>query len=293
MTFVSCHRPFCRTDIAGCAAVARLLLTPAVDARARAQAAQAVATGRAHPTAPNPTAPNPTAPKPAASAAAPAVAAPAMRAAVDQANPPQPEEPHRQGDRQGQSRSRNRPATFSAACHACRRRAAPDRWARCRMSRASSPPGEPVVIIAFGSSSTQGYGSTSPEFTYPNRLAGAAAPAISDRRHHRHQSRPGRRRCARNDEAAADRSDRHEAGSGDLAGRHQRRAAQPRSRRDRASWWRTASARIQAAGADVVLVDPQYSPRVTEHRGKRQPDGAAARQGRRSFVMSASSRASR
>src|SRR5499426_2098659 len=31
--------------------------------------------------------------------------------------------------------------------------------------------GQPVTIIAFGSSSTQGFGSTSPEFTYPNRLA--------------------------------------------------------------------------------------------------------------------------
>src|ERR1700694_2584604 len=31
--------------------------------------------------------------------------------------------------------------------------------------------GEPVVIVAFGSSSTTGFGSTSPEFTYPNRLA--------------------------------------------------------------------------------------------------------------------------
>ena len=31
--------------------------------------------------------------------------------------------------------------------------------------------GEPVLIVAFGSSSTAGYGSTAPEFTYPNRLA--------------------------------------------------------------------------------------------------------------------------
>ena len=30
---------------------------------------------------------------------------------------------------------------------------------------------QPVVIVAFGSSSTQGHGSTSPEFNYPNRLA--------------------------------------------------------------------------------------------------------------------------
>jgi hypothetical protein len=31
--------------------------------------------------------------------------------------------------------------------------------------------GEPVVIVAFGSSSTVGYGTSSPEFTYPTRLA--------------------------------------------------------------------------------------------------------------------------
>jgi lysophospholipase L1-like esterase len=31
--------------------------------------------------------------------------------------------------------------------------------------------GKPVVIVAFGSSSTQGYGSSSPAFNYPNRLA--------------------------------------------------------------------------------------------------------------------------
>ncbi len=31
--------------------------------------------------------------------------------------------------------------------------------------------GQPVVIVAFGSSSTQGWGSSAPEFTYPNRLA--------------------------------------------------------------------------------------------------------------------------
>ena len=30
--------------------------------------------------------------------------------------------------------------------------------------------GQPVVIVAFGSSSTQGHGASSPEFYYPNRL---------------------------------------------------------------------------------------------------------------------------
>src|SRR6201995_520545 len=36
--------------------------------------------------------------------------------------------------------------------------------------------GQPVVIIAFGSSSTQGYGTSSPEFAYPNRLGGRFGP---------------------------------------------------------------------------------------------------------------------
>src|SRR6185436_18372518 len=31
--------------------------------------------------------------------------------------------------------------------------------------------GEPVLIIAFGSSSTAGFGASSPDFNYPNRLA--------------------------------------------------------------------------------------------------------------------------
>src|SRR3954464_2820251 len=31
--------------------------------------------------------------------------------------------------------------------------------------------GQPVVIVAFGSSSTAGYGASSPDFNYPNRLA--------------------------------------------------------------------------------------------------------------------------
>ena len=60
----------------------------------------------------------------------------------------------------------------------------------------------------------------------------AIAPAISGRLHLRRQCRQGRRGCAGNDEAAADGRHRPASGSGDLAGRHQRRAAQPRSGRD-------------------------------------------------------------
>ena len=50
--------------------------------------------------------------------------------------------------------------------------------------------GKPVTIIAFGSSSTQGFGSTEPEFTYPNRLAAQLRRQYPVRRHHRDQRRP-------------------------------------------------------------------------------------------------------
>ena len=56
--------------------------------------------------------------------------------------------------------------------------------------------GQPVMIIAFGSSSTQGFGATSPEYTYPNRLAAQLNRTLSGRRHHRAQPRQGRRGCA-------------------------------------------------------------------------------------------------
>jgi lysophospholipase L1-like esterase len=123
--------------------------------------------------------------------------------------------------------------------------------------------GAPVTIIAFGSSSTQGWGSTSPEFTYPNRLAAQL--------HRRYPS--------------ADITVINRGKGGDDAPEMIKRLqgevidAHP----DLVIWQvgtnavlrdldpvETAKvvsdgvARIQAAGADLVLVDPQYSPRVTE-----------------------------
>lgn len=38
--------------------------------------------------------------------------------------------------------------------------------------------GKPVVIVAFGSSSTAGFGASSPNFNYPNRLAASFAGTI-------------------------------------------------------------------------------------------------------------------
>jgi lysophospholipase L1-like esterase len=121
--------------------------------------------------------------------------------------------------------------------------------------------GKPVLIIAFGSSSTQGYGSTSPEFTYPSRLAAQL------RRHY-----PG-----------ADITVLNRGKGGEDAPEMMKRLqtevidAKP----DMVIWQVGTNAvlrnldpaetakivedgvgRIQAAGADLVLVDPQYSPAV-------------------------------
>lgn len=124
--------------------------------------------------------------------------------------------------------------------------------------------GQPVVIVAFGSSSTAGYGASSPDFNYPNRLAaqlrrqyptanitvinagvgGEDAPEMMKR-------------------LQKEVIDVHpdlviwQVGTNAVL-----RNLDPG---DTAKIVEDGITRIQAAGdADVVLVDPQYSPRVTE-----------------------------
>ena len=124
--------------------------------------------------------------------------------------------------------------------------------------------GEPVVIVAFGSSSTQGYGTSSPEFTYPNRLAAQL-----------HRKYP-----------TADITVVNRGRGGETASEMMKRLQTEVTdiKPDLVIWQVGTNAvlrnidpdavaqtvqdgvgRIQAAGADVVLVDLQYSPRVTEH----------------------------
>lgn len=121
--------------------------------------------------------------------------------------------------------------------------------------------GKPVVIVAFGSSSTQGYGSSSPDFTYPNRLAAQL-----------HRQYPGAEITVLNrgvgGEDAPEMMKRLETAVIDV-------------KPDMVIWQVGTNAvlrnldpietqkqidegiaRIQAAGSDVVLVDPQYSPQV-------------------------------
>ena len=121
--------------------------------------------------------------------------------------------------------------------------------------------GQPVKIIAFGSSSTQGYGSSAPEFTYPNRLAAQLKRQYP----------------------SADITVINAGVGGEDAPEMMKRlqTAVIDQHPDLVIWQvgtnavlrdldpeQTATlvadgvARIQAASSDVVLVDPQYSPQV-------------------------------
>jgi lysophospholipase L1-like esterase len=123
--------------------------------------------------------------------------------------------------------------------------------------------GRPVVIVAFGSSSTQGYGSSAPEFAYPNRLATQL----------------------RRQYPSADISVVNRGVGGEDAPEMMKRLQSVIDLHPDLVIWQVGTnavlrnldpdetarmvedgvALIQAAGSDVVLVDPQYSPRVTEH----------------------------
>jgi lysophospholipase L1-like esterase len=123
--------------------------------------------------------------------------------------------------------------------------------------------GQPVEIIAFGSSSTAGYGTSSPEFTYPNRLAAQL------------------RRQYPNVEITVVNRGKGGEDAADMMKRLQTEVIDMKP--DMVIWQVGTNAvlrnedpaataklvedgimRIQAAGADLVLVDPQYSPRVNE-----------------------------
>src|SRR5579871_433060 len=123
--------------------------------------------------------------------------------------------------------------------------------------------GEPVVIIAFGSSSTVGTGASGPEFTYPSRLAAQL------KRHYPTASITVINAGVGGEDAPEMMKrlqtaviDKHpdlviwQVGTNAVL-----RDLDPG---ETGKLVEDGVARIQAAGSDVVLVDPQYSPRITE-----------------------------
>ena len=124
--------------------------------------------------------------------------------------------------------------------------------------------GEPVLIIAFGSSSTNGHGASSPDFRYPNRLA--------EQLHRQYPNADINVLIrAKGGEDAPEMMKRLQAEVLDMkpdlviwqVGTNAvLRNLDPA---DTALMVEDGVARIQALGSDVVLVDPQYSPRVNEH----------------------------
>lgn len=124
--------------------------------------------------------------------------------------------------------------------------------------------GAPVLIIAFGSSSTNGHGASAPEFRYPDRLAAQL------RRQYPTADINVLIR-AKGGEDAPEMMKRLQTEVLDLkpdlviwqVGTNAvLRNLDPA---DTALMVEDGVARIQAVGSDVVLVDPQYSPRVNEH----------------------------
>src|ERR1700694_740642 len=251
-------RPFCRiTALAAPAFAALVLLTPASILPARAQAAQQATlsdTAKSDGTKSDSV-------KPPASQTTAATGAGNV-AAVDQANPSQ------QKSLTAKAIEKVKEVAKSASNIFSRVPCLPPKGGAKSMGSlphvaSKLAAGEPVVIVAFGSSSTVGYGTSSPEFTYPNRLAAQL-----------HRQYP-----------SADITVINRGQGGEDAPEMMKRlqTAVLDMKPDLVIWQvgtnavlrnldpaETAklaeggTARPQAAGADLVLVDPQYSPKVTE-----------------------------
>ena len=257
---MSCHRPFCRnTSLAAAAVAALVLLAPAQVVPARAQAAQQAtlsditkSESAKSDSAKSDSAKPPASPKTGAGNVA----------AVDQANPAQQKSLTTKAIEKVKAVAKSAGDIFNRVPCLPPKGGAKSMGSLPHVASKLAS-GEPVVIVAFGSSSTVGYGTTSPEFTYPNRLAAQL-----------HRQYP-----------SADITVVNRGQGGEDAPEMMKRlqVAVLDMKPDLVIWQvgtnavlrnldpaETAKlvedgiARIQAAGADLVLVDPQYSPRINE-----------------------------
>jgi lysophospholipase L1-like esterase len=252
MTFVSCLRPFFRaTWLAFPAVTALVLLTPIAIMPARAQAAQAALSGGTKSDSA----------KPATQATDKGEAG--NVAAVDPTNPSRPKSLTDKAIEKVKQVAKSASDIFSRVPCLPPKGAARSMGSLPHVAGKLAA-GEPVVIIAFGSSSTSGYGSTSPEFTYPNRLAAQL---------HRHYPSA--------DITVVNRG----KGGEDASEMMKRLQVEVLDMKPDLVIWQVGTnavlrnldpgetaklvedgvGRIQAVGADLVLVDPQYSPAVNEH----------------------------
>src|SRR3954453_15573300 len=255
---MSCCRPFCRVALLALPAVVALVLpTAASMSPARAQAAQqaTLSDGAKSDSAksenPKPSAPQATAPTGAGNIAA-----------VDRANPAQQKSLTAKAIDKVKEVARSAGDIFSRVPCLPPKGGAKSVGSLPHVASKLAA-GEPVMIVAFGSSSTVGYGTTSPEFTYPNRLAAQL----------------------RRQYPAADITVVNRGQGGEDAPEMMKRlqVAVLDMKPDLVIWQvgtnavlrnldpaETARlveegiAKIQGAGADLVLVGPQYSPKVNE-----------------------------
>ena len=165
---MSCHRPFCRTTSLAAAAVAALvLLTPAQLAPVRAQAAQQA---NLSDITKSDTAKSDSAKSDSAKPPASQTTGAGNVAAVDRGNPAQQKSLTTKAIEKVKQVAKSAGDIFSRVPCLPPKGGAKSMGSLPHVASKLAS-GEPVVIVAFGSSSTVGYGTTSPEYTYPNRLA--------------------------------------------------------------------------------------------------------------------------
>src|SRR5439155_3872717 len=259
---MSFHYPFCRiTALAVPAVAALVLLTPASILPARAQVAEAARQGALSDSAKSDSTKSDGVKPPAAQTTG--ATGGGNVAAVDQQNPSQQKSLTAKAIEKVKEVAKSAGDIFSRVPCLPPKGGAKSMGSLPHVARKLAS-GEPVVIVAFGSSSTVGYGTTSPEFTYPNRLAAQL-----------HRQYP-----------TADITVINRGQGGEDAPEMMKRlqTAVIDVHPDLVIWQVGTNAvlrnldpgetaklveegitRIQAAGADVVLIDPQYSPRINEH----------------------------
>jgi lysophospholipase L1-like esterase len=249
MTSMSCYRPFCKMTLLAVAAIAAPLLPTPI---ARAQTAQVTQHAALSDGAKSDS----------------AKTSAAQTAGADDLKPADQADPSQQKSLTSKAIEKVKQVAKSASDIFSRVPCLPPKGGAKSMGSlphvaSKLVSGAPVSIVAFGSSSTAGYGSTSPEFTYPNRLAaqlrrqypGADITIINAGKGG--EDAPEMMKRLQN-EVIDVKPDLviWQVGTNAVL-----RNLDPA---ETAKMVEDGIARIQAAGADLVLVDPQYSPRVNE-----------------------------